>query len=415
MPDAKVILFPVTFQRDKPARRRNLYADGRYCSRVTVTRLDGTKQRKAFYSRKSAEDARRKAREYKALILGGTPAEDIDMTVAQWSERWLPLRAARSPASERIYTRHTKTITTAIGSMRLRDVRKMHLQPILNSAEGMSKGFISQLRMVIKQMFADASDDDLVEKNYAARLISPKGTYTGHRNLEDWERDLILNNWRVRRGAWWMLFIMMTGMRRGEAAARKGGDYDLERQILSVHDSMHWDAKKRAYHGTTKTAAGMREVPIFGVLVDALAEQAIATDAYMCASPEGEALTRQAFDRGWSIALKALEKIANGHDPEKPIPHTLPEGWIKLHWTPHDLRYTYATILYDADVEEKTAQRWMGHTSAEMTRKLYAQLSKRREKQSTDALQMFLTDMQDALTPTKRHQERHQEDDPPSE
>ena len=51
-------------------------------------------------------------------------------------------------------------------------------------------------------------------------------------------------------------------------------------------------------------------------------------------------------------------------------------------FTAHDLRYTYATMLFDAGVDEKTAQKWLGHTSPEMTRDLYAQLTKEREAKS---------------------------------
>lgn len=43
-------------------------------------------------------------------------------------------------------------------------------------------------------------------------------------------------------------------------------------------------------------------------------------------------------------------------------------------WTPHELRHTYATILYEAKVPEYTAQFFMGHSDITTTRRIYTHL-----------------------------------------
>ena len=63
-----------------------------------------------------------------------------------------------------------------------------------------------------------------------------------------------------------------------------------------------------------------------------------------------------------------------------------------------DLRYTYATILYDAGVDEKTAQRWLGHTSPEMTRDLYAKLTAERKARSDQNLNDYFKRFADKLS-----------------
>lgn len=55
-------------------------------------------------------------------------------------------------------------------------------------------------------------------------------------------------------------------------------------------------------------------------------------------------------------------------------------------FTPYDLRHTYCTMLYDADVDVKTAQYLMGHKTLDMTMRIYTHLSKQKQQRSYDKL-----------------------------
>ena len=59
-------------------------------------------------------------------------------------------------------------------------------------------------------------------------------------------------------------------------------------------------------------------------------------------------------------------------------------------FTAHQLRHTYATMLYDAGVDTKSAQKLMGHASIEMTLKIYTHLSQRKKADSIGKLNEFL-------------------------
>lgn len=205
-----------------------------------------------------------------------------------------------------------------------------------------------------------------------------------------------------------MLLMLMTGMRRGEAVARLGRDYDAGQACVHIRDAAHVEGNRMVNSGTTKTQAGIRTAPVFEPLTSALEEMNIAPDAPMLRTATGEPMSDTAFRRSWVSALQALEKIANGYDPEKQRPRKLPDSWHTLHFTPHDLRYTYATILYDAGVDEKTAQSWMGHTDARMTRDLYAQLTEQRKDRSTDALAAHLASLEKTASKNKKCQTKCQ-------
>ncbi len=58
--------------------------------------------------------------------------------------------------------------------------------------------------------------------------------------------------------------------------------------------------------------------------------------------------------------------------------------------TPHIFRHTYATILYNAGVDVKSAQRFMGHADINVTFKIYTHLSAQKEQEAIDSLNKHL-------------------------
>ncbi len=50
--------------------------------------------------------------------------------------------------------------------------------------------------------------------------------------------------------------------------------------------------------------------------------------------------------------------------------------------TPHMFRYTCATILYNAGVDVKSAQRFLGHADINMTLKIYTIFQPKKEQEA---------------------------------
>jgi len=53
-------------------------------------------------------------------------------------------------------------------------------------------------------------------------------------------------------------------------------------------------------------------------------------------------------------------------------------------------RHTYATILYNAGADVKSAQRFMGHADIKVTLKIYTHLPAQKEQEAIDALNRHL-------------------------
>ena len=55
------------------------------------------------------------------------------------------------------------------------------------------------------------------------------------------------------------------------------------------------------------------------------------------------------------------------------------------------LRHTYSTMLYDAGVDVKSAQKFLGHADITTTLKVYTHLSEQKEQQAINALNAHLS------------------------
>ena len=62
-------------------------------------------------------------------------------------------------------------------------------------------------------------------------------------------------------------------------------------------------------------------------------------------------------------------------------------------FTPHMLRHTYATMLYDAGVDIKSAQKFLGHANIEMTLSVYTHLTKFKIDSAIESLNTHIAEM----------------------
>ena len=66
------------------------------------------------------------------------------------------------------------------------------------------------------------------------------------------------------------------------------------------------------------------------------------------------------------------------------------------HFTPHQLRHTYATLLYNAGVDAKSAQEMLGHASVQTTLEIYTHLSKEKKTSAISSFNAYLNGRENA-------------------
>ncbi len=66
-------------------------------------------------------------------------------------------------------------------------------------------------------------------------------------------------------------------------------------------------------------------------------------------------------------------------------------GYQEEHITMHQFRHTYATILYEAGVDVKTSQCYLGHSTVTTTMDIYTHLSSRHKTLNADKLNAYVS------------------------
>lgn len=109
----------------------------------------------------------------------------------------------------------------------------------------------------------------------------------------------------------------------------------------------------------------------------------------VCPAANGDIMTRTAFTSAWESYMHYLNIKAGGRDASR----CRPKLTVIDKLTPHMFRHTYATILYNAGVDVKSAQKFLGHADINVTLKIYTHLSSQKEQEAVNALNRHLTEI----------------------
>ena len=115
---------------------------------------------------KTIEEVYKKIAKMKVSLERGEIVINANTTVDHWFKEWVETykkAAGLTPKSLKMYDeKYRNYIQPVIGAMKLRDVREIHLQKILNDQAGRSYSHVSKIRLVLKEMFSRARKN----KNY---------------------------------------------------------------------------------------------------------------------------------------------------------------------------------------------------------------------------------------------------------
>ena len=371
----------------KDKRIQITYTDG--------VRPDGHPNRISFYGRTRTEALEKRER-YKREKEQGLAHGERATTVNDWIARWQEAYSVN--VSD--YAPYINRLKKDLGKKPIRNVSEADLVQSLSAYAGMSSSSALKYRMILKQIFHKAKKNRLIPEDPAEDLPLPDDVTTGtHRALAPWESECILNNWSVYHAGRWAMLMLLCGLRRGEMVALDWDAIDLESRKLTVKASASMRGSVTTVKDRTKTKAGARILPIceplYQMLVQVPPEERTGP---VCRSAKGERITQSSVDRCWKTYCNMMTRILNGEEPDqrgrrrdcardKYCSSSDDDGGERIVFSclPHDLRHTYATALYDAGVDIKSAQYYLGHDDVNMTINLYTHMSKIKENEAAAA------------------------------
>ena len=355
--------------------------DGRYA--VSLTLANG--KRKYFYSTVSRHEAELTKAEWLKLHPDLMEGEKIDgrISVEKWANKWMEsYKSGLEESTKRWYVstlnaicRYTFKSGVVFGSMKVSDVRAAHLSEIINSLSGGSKSGIQSKKLVLVGLFSAAQENGIIPLNPAAKLPKVKGTYEGHKALTRHEAALIADHYQGHDFGLPAMLMMWAGLRRQECFSLRWSDIDLANGVIHINHAM--DVRTGA-EKDTKTENSFRDVPIFAALKLPLqrAYKSRSGDILFLRSNR-ETYTEQAIRCRLDSFLRYLKR-ETGED---------------ISFTCHDLRVTFATMCYDAEVDVQTTKKWMGHANVMTTLKIYTKLSAEKHEESVERMNDFVTEV----------------------
>ena len=324
-------------------------SDGRYQRKITLS--DGTKKMvygKSIAALKTAEDAARDADRQGLLVSDHT-------LVGEWAKTWLKvyksgLRQGTYEMYRRIYNNH---ICDAIGGIELCSVKQLHIKKIMQSVSSKSESWQEKVLLTLRQLFRTARQNHLVTDDPTDGIKITKHSKIKNESekmLTQEQQEMLMASFDIGSQIYTFCALgLYAGLRREEIYGLQWGD--IEDNKLTVNRSVTFlkDGSPDPDQ-SLKSKSAHRVIPITDDLQVAL-DAAPRTGLYVLTSPSGGSYTRS---------------------EDSHIYHMLRQQ--KYHVTPHMLRHTYATMLYHAGIDVRTAQYLLGHENISVTANIYTHI-----------------------------------------
>lgn len=334
---------------------------------ITKTKRFEGKQYKA--RGKTEQEAYQKLAEMIAAAKRGENTVSGSMTVNSWYKEWLETYKKPKDMTGKslgMYDeKYNKYIKPRIGTMKLKDVKDVHLQRILNEQAGKSESHVKKVRSVLQQMFKRARQSRLIVFDPAEMLELPKYTAGTRRSITDAERKAILKLAETHRGGLWILTLLYTGMRPAETVALMWSDIDFDKKEIHVKA-----AKESGTHNkikAPKTEAGNRIIPIHAKLLPLLQSAPRSKSGRVFVNEAGNPHNENSLRRLWENFKRELD-ISMGATVYR---NEITKSVVAPDLVPYCLRHTFCTDLQNAGVPLNVAKDLMGHSDIQTTANIY--------------------------------------------
>lgn len=349
-------------------------ADGRLMKRVSVNG-----KLKTLYS-DNVKDLEKQYIEYKHLDNKGMELENETITVSTWADEYL--KTYKKNVTKGTYKMYSDIIRLYIkpniGNIKLKKLKQSDIVNLVNTLEEKKlTKTITDTLILIKSMLNKAVENDYIYKNVAIGITPQKRAKTEKVPLTIETIDKIKELAKTNDNAFMVLFLIYTGLRRGEIIPLKYKDIDITNKIINVNKAVYIATNQPEIKDTKNHEN--RKVPIFNIIYGRLAEMKKTNkdDNYVFPSKHNKIMSQTSIRRKLDNVLHLLNK-----DLEKEED--------KITFTLHQLRHTFACILYKAGIDAKQAQLWTGHKDIRVLLDIYTHLDSQDNQQAVEKVNQFL-------------------------
>ena len=275
--------------------------------------------------------------------------------------------------------------------MRVRDIKPMHIQLFLGTISGLSQSVQRKCWQILGAILRTAADNGIIMKSPVRQDDRPTGESPKEiEALSPEQAKALMQATKGTRAYTFCFLALATGLRRGEILGLMWEDLDLKSGILTVRHNKTFPANENDAPVTTllKTEAASRRIPIPDSLRTFLAQERVRSSSpYVLSMENGQSLTKSSFRKMWSaIEVRTAREdrplgstVSGGRDG--PIKVTLD---FQCH--PHQLRHTCITQWVESGMKVKQVQYLAGHSTLEMTLRVYSHYRHKTQEPETAAM-----------------------------
>lgn len=393
--------------------KKKARADGRYARQIYLGKdANGKRQYKTVYG-SSSKELNAKYDEARALYNRGIDLTLQNDTFETWKDQYLSIKKAT--VSVRYYQdieskcRHLAPLNSmAITKIKATQIQHILLDLSTREPHPLGKKTLGDVLLNAHNIFQLAINNRVMDFNPCAAVVLPRCNPPKKRLAitEDQRRWIEETEHPAQLPAMVMLY---SGVRRGELIALTWSDVDLKEKTIRVNKSAEFINGMPHIKNMTKTQAGMRLINIPDRLVQYLARQQH-TSLQLCPNSTGGIYSESAWRRMWESYMNVLNekygdfsavvlaKKKDGNLKSRFAPGGLPT--VIDTFTPHQLRHTFATMLYLSGVDVLTAKELLGHADIKTTLNIYTHLDSVYKKKTIGKLDDYLDQKKDKKSAT---------------
>lgn len=366
--------------------------------------VDRFGNRKEIYDRNLAE-LKRKLNTALYDDAKGNSVEDNSITLSQWFKSWIDIHKYKviRNNTKMYYTQlYTKHIEPFLGKKKIKDITQLNIKALLKELD--QKGYHYETKNKVRIMLLDMFDKAMVD-NYVL-----KNPCRGIRLARDEKKDMRVFSreeqtefFECSKGTFYdNLFVVAvsTGLRQGEICALTWDDVDFEKKEICVtktllYQKLEGDTQKEFHFNPPKTRTSKRTVPISRQCEIALKKQYIQRNnvlARKSAKPL-KGFENLLFTTKYGtpicdqILLDAIKRIIEKINLRRDELEQFEP------FSPHCFRHTFATRCFEAGIQPKTVQTYLGHATLQMTMDLYTSVLENHRQEEMQKLENVLNDV----------------------
>jgi integrase len=349
-------------------------SEGSYSLIIDLPRQRGEKRKQKWITfRGTKREAQRELARLITELADDSFQEPSKTTLAQFFERWLSHMT--SQVDERTHIGYAekarKNINPLLGSTLLtrlqpEQISQAYAQALASGRcdgrGGLSPRTVHHMHRILKQALGQAVKWGLLKRNPCDAVDPPRVEKREMLTFDTAQTADALSEMRRTRFLIAYLLAAICGLRRGEIAALRWKNVDLDAGVLKIVQTTRQIGKVVTYKPVKNTKG--RPVALSGLMLEELkghrAKQVeellrfgvkLSGESFVFAQPDGGPIKPGSVTNEWKRLVKK---------------HTLPR--IRF----HDLRHTHATAMLASGIHPKIASERLGHSSIAITLDLYS-------------------------------------------